>query len=164
MLAIAHPVVPFVTEEIWSFMPGDHGLLMASAMPEPCPQHRDPALEDAALKDMEVISEARRIANDGETPAVVVKSDTLFRSLLPKNADVTVDASAPAASATALANAAQLESRLAEATAELERARAKLANEGFIARAPAELVEAEREKARRFEAEIADLRQRLAEM
>ncbi|MDX6551424.1 MAG: valyl-tRNA synthetase, partial [Gaiellales bacterium] len=164
MLAIAHPVVPFVTEEIWSFMPGDHGLLMASAMPEPCPQHRDPALEDAALKDMEVISEARRIANDGETPAVVVKPDTLFRSLLPKNADVTVDASAPAASATALANAAQLESRLAEATAELERARAKLANEGFIARAPAELVEAEREKARRFEAEIADLRQRLAEM
>jgi valyl-tRNA synthetase len=77
---------------------------------------------------------------------------------------VTVDASAPAASATALANAAQLESRLAEANAELERARAKLDNEGFIARAPAELVEAEREKLRRFEAEIADLRQRLAEM
>jgi valyl-tRNA synthetase len=164
MLAIAHPVVPFVTEEIWSFMPGDHGLLMASAMPEPQPQHRDPALEEAALKDMEVISEARRIANDGETPAVVVKPDTLFRSLLPKNTGVTVDASVPAASATALANVAQLESRLAEANAELERARSKLANEGFIARAPAELVEAEREKLRRFEAEIADLRRRLAEM
>jgi valyl-tRNA synthetase len=164
MLALAHPVMPFVTEEIWSFMPGNRGLLMASAMPEPHVQHRDPALEEAALKDMEVVSEARRIANDGETPAVVVRPDTLFRSLLPKSASVTVDASAAAASATALANAEQLESRLAEATAELERARAKLANEGFIARAPAELVEAEREKVLRFEAEIADLRRRLAEM
>jgi valyl-tRNA synthetase len=164
MLAIAHPVMPFVTEEIWSFMPGDRGLLMASAMPEPRPQHRDSALEEAALKDMEVISEARRIANDGETPAVVVRPDTLFRSLLPRNASVTIDASAPAASATALANAQQLEGRLAEAIAELERARAKLANEGFTARAPAELVEAEREKTRRFEAEVADLRRRLAEM
>ena len=77
---------------------------------------------------------------------------------------VTVDPVAPAASAVALANASQLESKLADALAELERAQTKLANERFTARAPAELVEAEREKARRFEAEVADLKRRLADL
>jgi valyl-tRNA synthetase len=113
---------------------------------------------------MEVVSMARRIANEGETPSVVVRSDTLFRSLLPKSAAVSVDEAAPAASAVASANAAQLQNRLDEAVAELERAQAKLANERFAERAPAELVEAEREKARRFEAEVADLKQRLADL
>jgi valyl-tRNA synthetase len=164
MLALAHPAMPFVTEEIWAFLPGERGMLMSSAMPEPQPAYRDLALEEAGLHDMAVVSEARRIANDGETPSVVVRPDTLFRSLFPKGAVITVDAAAPAASAVALANASQLESKLADAIAELERARAKLANERFTARAPAELVEAEREKVRRFEAEVADIRRRLADM
>jgi valyl-tRNA synthetase len=164
MLALAHPVMPFVTEEIWGFLPGERGMLMVSAMPEPQTALRDLALEEAAHGDMTVVSEARRIANDGETPSVVVRPDSLFRSLLPKGAVVTVDPAAPAASAVALANASQLESKLADALAELERAQTKLANERFTARAPAELVEAEREKARRFEAKVADLKRRLADL
>jgi valyl-tRNA synthetase len=164
ILALAHPVLPFVTEEIWSFMPGERDLLMASPLPEPQPQRRDLTLEEAALQDMAVVSEARRIANDGETPSVVVTPDTLFRSLLPKAAVVSVLIDAPAASAVALANAPQLEIKLTAAVAELERAQAKLANERFAERAPAELVEAEREKVRRFEAEVADLRRRLADL
>jgi valyl-tRNA synthetase len=164
MLALAHPVMPFVTEEIWGFLPGERGMLMVSAMPEPQAALRDLALEESAHGDMTVVSEARRIANDGETPSVVVRPDSLFRSLLPKGAVVTVDPAAPAASAVALANASQLESKLADALAELERAQTKLANERFTARAPAELVEAEREKARRFEAEVADLKRRMADL
>ena len=164
MLALAHPVMPFVTEEIWGFLPGERAMLMISAMPEPQPGRRDPALEEAAVHDMAVVSEARRIANDGETPSVVVRPDTLFRSLFPKNAQVTVDVDAPAASAVALASRSQLESKLAEALAELERAQAKLYNERFTVRAPAELVEAEREKVRRFQAEVADLKRRLADL
>jgi valyl-tRNA synthetase len=164
ILALAHPVLPFVTEEIWSFMPGERDLLMASPLPAPQPQRRDLNLEEAALQDMAVVSEARRIANDGETPSVVVTPDTLFRSLLPKAAVVSVLVDAPAASAVALANAPQLEIKLTAAVAELERAQAKLANERFTERAPAELVEAEREKVRRFEAEVADLKRRLADL
>src|SRR5215210_4491954 len=32
-LALAHPVIPFVTEEIWSFIPGAEGLLMVQGFP-----------------------------------------------------------------------------------------------------------------------------------
>ncbi len=162
ILALAHPLLPFVTEEIWSFMPGRSGLLMASAMPEWQAGMCDPALEHAAQNDMDVVSAARRIANEGQAPSVIVTPDTLFRMLLPKTANVSLDVHAPSASAAAAAPDPELiRGELADATAELERARAKLANEGFIARAPAVLVEAERDKVRRFEALVADLTRRL---
>src|SRR5205085_7760446 len=81
-VALAHPVMPFVTEEIWSFLPGDRGLLLDSPMPQPETAHHDAVLEDAARQHMEVVSEARRIVNTGEVPAVTVPDGFLFRSLL----------------------------------------------------------------------------------
>ena len=57
---------------------------------------------------------------------------------------------------------AELERRLAEAVAERDRAQAKLANSGFTDRAPAELVEAERQKAEHWAAEAEELEARLS--
>ena len=76
-------------------------------------------------------------AQDGGVPAVEVKED---------------------AAATRVA----LEQQLGAVRAELERAEGRLANEGFTGRAPAELVEAEREKARRFAGELSEIERRLA--
>ena len=56
----------------------------------------------------------------------------------------------------------RFEHELANAEGEIERARSKLADERFVERAPAHLVEAERDKPERFEREAAELRARLA--
>jgi valyl-tRNA synthetase len=58
----------------------------------------------------------------------------------------------------------RFERELAKAAEEAERARRKLADARFVERAPAHLVEAEREKAERFEREAAELRARLADL
>jgi len=52
---------------------------------------------------------------------------------------------------------ARLEEQRNRLRAEIERARGRLGNEGFTAKAPRELVEREREKLERFEAELAEL-------
>ena len=53
--------------------------------------------------------------------------------------------------------AARLERRRAELRGEVERAERKLGNEGFVAKAPAEVVEEERGKLERYKAELAEL-------
>ena len=53
--------------------------------------------------------------------------------------------------------AARLEKRREELRAEVERAERKLGNEGFVAKAPAEVVEEERGKLERYRAELAEL-------
>ena len=58
----------------------------------------------------------------------------------------------------------RLERELAKAVEEGERARRKLADARFVERAPAHLVEGEREKAQRFERESTELRARLADL
>ena len=56
---------------------------------------------------------------------------------------------------------ARLEGALVGARGELGRAEKQLANERFTSRAPDHLVEAEREKARRFTAEVEEILARL---
>jgi valyl-tRNA synthetase len=63
--------------------------------------------------------------------------------------------------ASAEVDSAQASERLAERRAKLEaevkRGESKLANEGFVAKAPADVVEAERAKLERYRAELAEL-------
>jgi valyl-tRNA synthetase len=59
---------------------------------------------------------------------------------------------------------ARLEQQLARTVAEVERGEAKLANEGFVSRAPAAVVEKEREKLATYVAERDELAARLAEL
>src|SRR6476661_4974266 len=162
-VALAHPVMPFVTEEIWGFLPGERAMLLVSPVPEPQLDHRDPALEESARNDMEVVSEARRLAGEGERPLVTAAPGSLFMALLERAKGVAVehDAAAGAAVVVARGDRESLEAKLKAAVAEHERAQSKLANEGFLARAPAQLVDAEREKAERFAGEVSDIQRRL---
>jgi valyl-tRNA synthetase len=51
----------------------------------------------------------------------------------------------------------RVDARLGELRAEIERAERKLANEGFVAKAPAEVVEEERQKLERYRSELKEL-------
>ena len=61
-LALAHPLIPFVTEEIWSHVPGADGLLMARRYPEPDEALRDPAAEAQLARAIEAVQELRALA------------------------------------------------------------------------------------------------------
>jgi valyl-tRNA synthetase len=160
IVALAHPVMPFVTEEIWRFLPGERGLLMQSPMPAPEDGHRDPELERAVAEEMEFVSEVRRLAAGAEVP-VEVPAGMALRGLLDRVRRVTVTGESDAPRIL-VDDRAELERRLAEARAERDRALAKLGNAGFTGRAPAELVEAERQKAERWAAEVEALEARLS--
>jgi valyl-tRNA synthetase len=168
ILALAHPVMPFVTEELWGHLPGERGLLLESSYPEAIASDRDQELERAGWEAAGFVSEVRRLAAEGTELSVSVGADFLFGSLLERlrgvELVVAADGGVPAVEVKedAAATRAALEQQLAAARAELQRAEGKLTNEGFTGRAPAELVEAERDKARRFAGEVSDIERRLA--
>ena len=80
-----------------------------------------------------------------------------------KGVQVQVDDSLAVSSVAAGADREALDRRLADARAELQRAQAKLANQRFVSGAPEQVVAAERDKAERYAAEVAELERRLSE-
>src|SRR5437763_15830833 len=58
-LALAHPVIPFVTEEIWAHVPGAAGLLMAHPYPQAEPALTDAGAEDAVGRAIAAVQELR---------------------------------------------------------------------------------------------------------
>ena len=58
-LALAHPLIPFVTEEIWSHVPGADGLLMARRYPVADDALADPAAEAQLGRAIEAVQELR---------------------------------------------------------------------------------------------------------
>jgi valyl-tRNA synthetase len=176
-LAIAHPLIPFVTEEIHSYVPGVAGLLAART--EPPAGRRDDAAEQVLARTIEAIQTIRgwrdqagvrpgaklparlladgyeatagqiaRIAwlafeqDGGAEPVASVPIPGGTIEILPGG-----ELDAEAAGRKRAAEAARLE-------AEITRSETKLANQGFVAKAPAVVVEAEREKLARLRAEL----------
>jgi valyl-tRNA synthetase len=185
-LRLCHPVLPHVTEELWRFAGGD-GLLIRASFPVAGGIDRDGEAEAAVELAIEAIRSLRRLRDDAglspRTPVVIqleggADVDRLRRAadLLGSLGGATLEDSADSASmpivigdatlhvrGEGLADALRprLVDRLASARTESERATRKLADERFVAKAPAALVEAERDKANRFAQEAAELEARL---
>ena len=51
IVKLMHPITPFVTEEIWSVLPGERPVLML----QPYPERRQEWLDEAAERDMELV-------------------------------------------------------------------------------------------------------------
>jgi valyl-tRNA synthetase len=179
VLALAHPLMPFVTEEIWSFMPRtDPRPLVVSDFPEPDAKLIDDPAEaeiGAAIELTRTLRRWRDLA--GVAPGTVlparVAAEVTPHELVGRLARVSFDGAATngdEALATVGAveilasdeiDVEQVQRRIDERRdalrSEVERAERKLANEGFTAKAPKEVVEAEREKLAGYRAELDEL-------
>jgi valyl-tRNA synthetase len=184
-LALAHPIIPFVTEELWSLLPagvrGDAELLAGATFP----------VVDAALLDAEAEAAVTRAigavtAVRGWRDRVGVRPGAVLPARLPAGYD---DVAALVAAlgrldlsggdgAGAIAGVAvpggavdllpseevDLEAARARVAAEREklqgeirRAEGKLGNEKFVAKAPDAVVQEERDKLARLQAELDQL-------
>ncbi|MGH2856521.1 MAG: valine--tRNA ligase [Solirubrobacteraceae bacterium] len=187
-VALAHPVIPFVTEEIWSHIPGSTGLLAACTAPAGVIEEVDEEAEEAIARAIEAIQALRRW-RDG---AGVAAGATISARIEASGYEQTLDHVArlarvqfrgaedaesagggePAAIIAVPGGVVQVlagsgldireaqeraRRRREQLLAEIDRAERKLANAGFVAKAPAEVVQAERDKLERLRAELESL-------
>ncbi len=180
-LALAHPVIPFVTEEIWSYLPGSTDLLMAGPWPTPDSDLVDEAAEAELARAIAAVQELRAWRDRvGAKPGASLEA-RLEAEGYDRTADAvarlarvtwTENGTAPAATvpipggnvailaSDAVDTEAEAKRAAAERTrlkAEIERAQRKLGNEAFVAKAKAEVVQAERDKLARLQSELDSL-------
>ncbi|MCL2790037.1 MAG: valine--tRNA ligase [Desulfobulbus sp.] len=75
ILKLMHPITPFVTEEIWSQLPGTRGLIMVESFPEMNPAWEDGEAEGTMNLLMDVISGLRTIRTEAEVhPSVKIEA------------------------------------------------------------------------------------------
>src|SRR4051794_33590065 len=174
-LALAHPMIPFVTEELWGHVPGTEGLLATARITDADPALRDEAAEAEIAAVIEAVQALRSWRDEaGVKPGQVLPAriDGLdgSASLVARMARLDLEsdgeptATVPVPGGSVEIRAGDLVDREAEARkaaadrerlqGEIARAEAKLANEGFVAKAPPPLVEAEREKLERLRREV----------
>jgi valyl-tRNA synthetase len=175
-LALTHPLMPFVTEEIWSYLPGtERRPLVVSPFPEADETGIDPAAEEEVGDLIELTRSIRRWRDLVGIPAGSVLSARVANGEPPHELvgrlaryELTADGGDPLATIGPLEVLAseevdpeqvlqRIEGRRAELRSEVERGERKLANEGFVAKAPPEVVEEERRKLDGYRAELEEL-------
>jgi valyl-tRNA synthetase len=172
-LRLLHPVMPFVTEEIWSLMPGERGLLAAADWPTTNRGLIDESAETEVGRLIEAVTSLRRYREEvAAKPSAILRGrlaadgyDGLSEHLArlarlelvgddASNGDVLATVAVPGGGVQVLPSHAfdpaeaerRRSARREQLAGEIERAERKLANEQFVERAPAEVVAEERRK------------------
>jgi len=186
LLRLLHPVMPFVTEELWTALTGEDSVMVAAW---PAFSLGDAAAEAEMTSVMRLVTEVRRFRSDqGLRPAQRVAArlagieatplaghQDRIRSLLrldPPADPFTPSASLPAEGITVeldvtgaidiAAERRRLEKDLTAARTEADQATRKLANEQFTAKAPPEVVAKTRQRLEAAQADITRLQKRLS--
>jgi valyl-tRNA synthetase len=134
LLKLLHPVMPHVTEEIWSHLPDRDARLIVSSWPEPDPSY---AADAGALEAIQDAAEIFR--RSGARVTLDKEQARIFEAVVKPERQK------------ANGNAAAEIERLRK---EIARAEGMLANERFIQNAPDHVVAAEREKLERYRREL----------
>ena len=181
LLRLLHPVIPFVTEELWTVLTGAETVVTA-AWPVTDPARVDDAAEEEVTALQRVVTEVRRFRSDqGLKPGQRVSAaltglgnvgidshEPLIRSLARLNppgedfattatlavtGGITVDLDTRGTIDVA-AERARLEKDLAAAEKEAAQCRAKLGNESFVGKAPEAVVAKIRDRLATAEADL----------
>jgi valyl-tRNA synthetase len=179
-LAIAHPMIPFVTEEIYRYVPGASGLL-AAGLPDAAEAAVDERAEASVGRVIEAVQALRGwrdlagVKAAATVPARLAAEgyeDTGEHLARLARVSFTADGGDPVASVPVPGGAVEilpseavdvegaqrrLAARRAKLEEEIERAERKLSNQGFVDKAPAAVVQAERDKLQRLRAELESL-------
>jgi len=134
LLKLLHPAMPHVTEELWSHLPGRESRLIVAPWPQ---------ADDRCAADEGALERVQLAASIFRRSSVVPKLDDDDRRIF--------DAVVRPDRVKANGNAAAEIERLRK---EVERAEKMLANERFVASAPADVVDAERAKLARYQREL----------
>ena len=175
VLALAHPIMPFVTEEIYSYLPKPSAeALVIHAFPE----FNENLVDESAETEIgQAIALTRALRRWRQLAGVPVKQVLAVRSedgrpheLVSRLAKVefSEDGGQPIASVAGVelletegvdpeGVAARIEERREKLRAEVQRGEGNLSNQGFVAKAPADVVDAEREKLAAYRAELEEL-------
>ncbi|MFE3578960.1 valine--tRNA ligase [Streptomyces vinaceus] len=185
MLRLLHPVVPFVTETLWTTLTGRESLVVAEWPKDS--GFRDEAAEAEIEKVQAVVTEVRRFRKeqglqDGQkvparvdlTGTALAAHEAAMRQLLrlqPEGEGFTATATLPVAGATVAldlsgtidvaAERGRLSKDLAAAEKEKQQAEAKLGNEAFLAKAPDNVVDKIKGRLSKAEADIARIQAQL---
>ncbi|GLX35086.1 valine--tRNA ligase [Streptomyces roseochromogenus] len=184
-LRLLHPIVPFVTDTLWTTLTGGESVVIAEWPKDSA--FRDEAAEQEIELVQQVVTEVRRFRSDqGLQPGQKVPArlelngtalaphEAAIRQVLrlqPEGEGFAATASLPVAGATVsldlsgtidvAAECKRLSKDLAAAEKEKQQAEAKLGNEAFIAKAPDNVVDKIKGRLAKAEADIARLQAQL---
>jgi valyl-tRNA synthetase len=201
LLRLAHPLMPYITEEIWQKAAPLAGISGDTIMLQPYPEADSDRIDEQAIRQMNWIMQAilgvRKIRGEmdikpGQPLPLLVQNwnaeekqlaaanqrylMTLARldsiTWLEPSADAPESATALAGNASLLipmaglidkdAESARLNKEIEKITKDSERTRGKLANASFVDKAPAAVVQKEKDKLAEQEAALEKLRAQLA--
>jgi valyl-tRNA synthetase len=201
VLRLLHPIIPFVTEELWQKLPWPQGdprpeSLISAPWPTPDPAMEDPESELRLTAVQELITQIRSLRKEYRVPegakvevALSAAPETFLKDLASESESIQrlarvsgITAAAGGTTGTGahsvltngtelfmpLEGVVDLEKERDRLSAEIQRlsgqlkgVQGKLKNQGFVEKAPEEVVAREREKESTFRAQMEKLQEKL---